>query len=70
VSFLCRKNVQQAGVFLEMWCIYLSAMAAALSLARTAMLEIASRESAHKRGLHADSGLQAENEATPTKRDR
>jgi hypothetical protein len=47
----------------------LAAMADADSISRTAMLEIAIREAARKRGIHADTQLQAESEPKPAHRD-
>jgi hypothetical protein len=48
----------------------LAAMAAADGISHTAMLEIAIREAARKRGIRADPGLQAESHQEPTSRDR
>lgn len=47
----------------------LAAMADAESISRTAMLEIAIREAARKRGIHADTRIPAESEQKPTSRD-
>ena len=66
VHFSDRKNVQQACVFLEKRCISSLRWPMLMSISRTAMLEIASREAARKRGLHADSRLQAEGQPAPT----
>jgi hypothetical protein len=35
----------------------------------TALLEMAFREAARKRGIHADSGIQTQNQPTPASRD-
>ena len=48
----------------------LDAMASANGISRTAVLEIAIRDAAKKQGIHADSGIQAQSEPKPTKRDR
>ena len=47
----------------------LDAMSKADGISHTAMLEIAIREAARKRGIHADTRLQAESEQKPTNRD-
>ncbi len=47
----------------------LAAMADADSISRTAMLEIAIREAARKRGIHAHPGIQTESQHKPTRRD-
>ena len=47
----------------------LAAMAEADGISHTAMLEIAIREAARKRGIRADSGIQTESQPGPTSRD-
>jgi hypothetical protein len=44
----------------------LDAMSKATGISHTAMLEILIREGAKKRGVRADSGIQAENQSGPT----
>ena len=48
---------------------FLAAMADADSISRTAMLEIAIREAARKRGIRADLRVQTESQSVPTERD-
>jgi hypothetical protein len=47
----------------------LNAMAEADGISHTAMLEIAIREAARKRGIHADTGIQTQNQSGTTHRD-
>jgi hypothetical protein len=47
----------------------LVAMAQADGISHTAMMEIAIREAARKRGIRADLGIQAESQQQPTSRD-
>ena len=47
----------------------LAAMADTDSISRTAMLEIAIREAARKRGIRADLRVQTESQSVPTERD-
>jgi hypothetical protein len=47
----------------------LDAMAAANGISRTAVLELAIRDAAKKQGIHADSGIQTQNQQKPTSRD-
>ncbi|HEU5199290.1 MAG TPA: ribbon-helix-helix protein, CopG family [Ktedonobacterales bacterium] len=47
----------------------LQRLANADGISRTAMLEIAIREAARKRGLHADTGVQTQDQPGPTERD-
>jgi hypothetical protein len=49
---------------------FLTAMAEADGISYTAMLEIAIREAAKKRGIRADSGIQAQSQPEPTSCDR
>lgn len=48
----------------------LAAMAQADGISHTAMLEIAIREAARKRGIHADSRIQTQSQQSPAERDR
>ena len=50
--------------------VLLHRLADADGISRTAMLEIAIREAARKRGIHADSGIQAESPPSAAQRDR
>jgi hypothetical protein len=70
---LCyNRNMKKAAHFLltEQARRLLERLAQTDGISKTAMLEIAIREAARKRGIDAHSGLQAESQPDATNRDR
>jgi hypothetical protein len=65
--FHIEKTFNKPAFSEEAWHL-LAALADADSIARTPMLEIAIREAARKRGLHAGPRIQAQSESDSTER--